>query len=69
MANHITRNTRVNVSHETREVNVADIQPVHAHPLPQFQVTRVPINPYGVIGTLSDDRDDVHVNYRCEKLE
>ena len=31
MANHITRNTRVNVSHETREVSVADIQPVHAH--------------------------------------
>ena len=40
MANHITRNTRVNVSHETREVNVADIQPVHARPLPQLQVTR-----------------------------
>jgi len=39
MANHITRNTHVNVSHETREVSVADIQPVHAHPLPQFQVT------------------------------
>ena len=39
MANHITRNTRVNVSHKTREVSVADIQPVHARPLPQFQVT------------------------------
>jgi len=39
MANHITRNTCVNVSHETREVSVADVQPVHAHPLPQFQVT------------------------------
>ena len=37
MANHITRNTRVNVSHETREVSVADIQPVHA--CTQFQVT------------------------------
>jgi len=39
MANHITHNIRVNVSYETREVNVADIQPVHARPLPQFQVT------------------------------
>jgi len=39
MANHITRNTRVNVSHETREVSVADIQPICARPLPQFQVT------------------------------
>ena len=28
----------------------------------------VPINPYGVTGTLSDDRDDVRVNYRREKL-
>ena len=36
IANHITRNTRVNISHETREVSVADIQPVHACPLPQF---------------------------------
>jgi len=36
MANYITRNTRVNVSHETREVGVADMQPVHAHTLPQF---------------------------------
>ena len=35
----ITHKARVNVSHETREVNVADIQPVHARPLPQFQVT------------------------------
>ena len=39
MTNHITRNTRVNVSHKTREVGVADIQPVHARPLSQFQVT------------------------------
>ena len=39
MANHITCNTHVNISHETREVSVADIQPVHARPLPQFQVT------------------------------
>ena len=69
MANHITRNTRVNVSHETREVSVTDIQPVHARPLPQFQVTGVPINPYDVTGTLSDDRDDVRVNYKREKLE
>ena len=35
----ITRKARVNISHETREVSVADIQPVHARPLPQFQVT------------------------------
>jgi len=48
MDNHITRNTRVNVSHETREVSVPDIQPVHAHPLPQFQVTGGSSNPYGV---------------------
>jgi len=39
MTNHITRNTRVNVSHETREVSIADIQPIHARPLTQFQVT------------------------------
>jgi len=39
MANHITRNTRVNVSYKTREVGVADIQPIHACILPQFQVT------------------------------
>ena len=39
IANHITRNTRVNVFHETREVSVADIQSVHSRPLPQFQVT------------------------------
>ena len=29
----------------------------------------VPINPYGVIRMLSDDRDDVRVNYKREKLE
>ena len=29
----------------------------------------VPINPYGVTGTLSDDRDDVRVNCRRKKLE
>ena len=39
MANHITRNTSVNVSHETCEVSVANIQPAHAHLLSQFQVT------------------------------
>jgi len=39
MANHITRNTHINVSHETREVSIADIQLVHACSLPQFQVT------------------------------
>jgi len=37
VANHIMRNARVNVSQETRVVNVADVQPVH--PLPQRQVT------------------------------
>ena len=36
MANHITRNTRANVFHETREVSVADVQPTHARPLPQL---------------------------------
>ena len=40
MADHITCNTRVNVSHETCEVIGADVQPVHARPLPQFQGTR-----------------------------
>jgi len=39
MANRITRNARVNVSHETCEVSVTDVQPVHARPLPQLQVT------------------------------
>ena len=37
VANRIMRNARVNVSQETRVVNVADVQPVH--PLPQRQVT------------------------------
>ena len=34
MANRVTFKARVNVSHETREV-----QPAHTHPLPQLQVT------------------------------
>ena len=38
MADHITRDSRVNVSHETRKLDVADVRPVHARPLPQ--VTR-----------------------------
>ena len=29
----------------------------------------VPSNPYDVTGTLNDDRDDVRVNYKREKLE
>jgi len=39
VANRIIRNARINVSHEIRVVNVADVQPVHTHPLPQHQVT------------------------------
>ena len=38
MAGCITCKARVNVSHETREVNVIDGQPAHARPLPQLQV-------------------------------
>ena len=38
VANRIMRNARVNVSQETRVVNVPDVQPVH--PLSQRQVTR-----------------------------
>jgi len=30
----ITRKARVNVSRETREVNIIDVQPAHARPLP-----------------------------------
>ena len=40
MANRITSKPRVNVSHETREVNVIDVRPAHARPLPQLQVTK-----------------------------
>ena len=29
----------------------------------------IPINPYGITGMLSDDRNGVRVNYRREKLE
>ena len=68
MANHITRNTRVNVSHKTREVSVADIQPF----MPDFFLSSrspgVPSNPYGVTGMLNVDRNDACVNYRREKL-
>ena len=35
MVNHITRTIRVNVSHKTHEVSIADIQPIRARPLPQ----------------------------------
>jgi len=59
MANHIIRNARVNISHETCEDGVADAQPAHARPLPQLRLLGVPNNPYDVTGMLSDDRDDV----------
>ena len=69
MANHITRNTRVNVSHKTREVSVADIQPF----MPDFFLSSrspgVPSNPYGVTGMLNVDRNDMRVNYRHKKLD
>jgi len=39
-ADYITRDSRVNVSHETRKVDVVDVQLVHARPLPQLQVIR-----------------------------
>jgi len=39
MANHITCKARVNVSHETCEVSVVDVQPAHTRPLSQLQVT------------------------------
>ena len=38
-ADHIARNTRINVSHGTRVVGITDIQPVHARTIPQLQVT------------------------------
>ena len=37
VANRIVRNARINVSQETRVVNVPDVQ--HVHPLPQCQVS------------------------------
>jgi len=40
MASRITRKAYVNVSRETREVNVVDGQPSPACPLPHLQVTR-----------------------------
>ena len=38
-------------------------------PLLSAKLPGVPINPYGVTGMLSDDRDGVRVNYRREKLK
>ena len=38
-------------------------------PLLSAKLPGVPINPYGVTETLSDDRDDMRVNYRRENLE
>ena len=66
VANRIIRNACDNVSHETRVVNVADVQPVHAHPLPQCQVIGGPHQPVRRNGMLSDDRDGVCVNYKLE---
>ena len=43
VANRIMRNARVNVSQETRVVNIPDVQPVH--PLPQCQVTGGSLQP------------------------
>jgi len=40
MANRIIRKAHVNVSHETREISVIDVQPAHARPLPQLQVIK-----------------------------
>jgi len=66
----VTRKVHVNISHETRKAHVVGIQPAHAHPLPQPQVTRGSQQPpYGVTGTLNIDRDDARVNYRRKKLE
>jgi len=45
MAGHISRKARVNISHETREVNIVDGQPGHTRPLSQLQVTRVSQQP------------------------
>ena len=39
MANRVTCEARLNVSHETREVSIVDVQPAHTRPLPQLQVT------------------------------
>jgi len=68
-ADHITRDSRVNVSHETCKVDVADVQPVHTRPLPQLQVPGGPSNPYGVTGILNVDRDDTRDNCKRNKLE
>ena len=69
VANHIIRNARVNVSHETHKVDLLMFSPFMPVPFLSSRSPGVPINPYGVTGTLSDDRDDVRVNFRREKLE
>ena len=37
-------------------------------PLLSVKLPGVSINPYGVTGMLSDDRDGVRVNYKLEQL-
>ena len=43
MAGCFIRKARINVSHETREVNIVDGQPGHARPLPQSRLPGFPM--------------------------
>jgi len=68
MANRITRNARVNVSHETHKVSVADV-PIHARPLPQLQVTGGSQQPVWRNRSIKCRQRQARVNYKRKKLE
>ena len=65
-ANRAIRNTRANVSQETRVVKFSGVPPIH--PLPQHRLSLVSLNPHDVTGTLSADREGVRVNCKSEQL-
>ena len=69
MAGRITRKAYVNISYETREVNIIDGQPGYPILFLNSRLPGVPNNPYGVTRTPNVDRGDVRINYRRKKLE
>ena len=66
VANCIMRNTRVNVSQETRVVNVPDVQPVIS--FLSARLPGVPFNPHDVTGIPNGDRGGVRGNYKLGEL-
>ena len=64
MANHITCNTRINVSHEIARLALLIFSLFMPILFLSFRLPGVLSNPYDITRTLNDDRDDVCVNYR-----